>query len=60
MALNIILALLMIAVVAVLSAGIFGLARGTTPERSNKLMRWRVILQGVAIVVLALIFFTRK
>ena len=60
MSLKIILALLMIAVVGVLSAGVFGLATGSPPERSNKLMRWRIILQGAAIVILALIFMTRK
>jgi Mg2+ and Co2+ transporter CorA len=60
MALKIILALVMLAVVAVLSAGVFGLATGSPPERSNKLMRWRIILQGVAIAILALIFMSRK
>ena len=59
MALRYILAVLMIAVVGVLSAGVFGLARGSPPERANKLMRWRIILQGAAIVILALIFLTR-
>jgi hypothetical protein len=60
MALKIILAVLMLAVVAVLSAGVFGLATGSPPERSNKLMRLRVVLQGVAIIILALIFMSRK
>jgi hypothetical protein len=59
MTLKIILALLMVAVVGVLSAGVFGLARGSSPERANKLMRWRIMLQGAAIVILALIFMTR-
>ncbi len=59
MTLKIILALLMVAVVGVLSAGVFGLARGSSPERANKLMRWRIVLQGAAIVILALIFMTR-
>ena len=60
MALKYMLAAVMLAVVAVLSAGVFGLARGSTPERANKLMRARVILQGVAIVLLALIFLTGR
>jgi hypothetical protein len=60
MTLKLILALLMIGVVVVLSAGVFGLATGSSPQRSNKLMRWRIILQGAAIVILALIFMTRK
>ena len=44
--------LLMIATVGVLFAGIFGVARGgNDPVRSNRLMRWRVILQGAALLL---------
>ncbi|MBX5471680.1 MAG: twin transmembrane helix small protein, partial [Acetobacteraceae bacterium] len=46
--LSVLLALVMIAVLGVLLAGVVGLARGEDPRRSNRLMRWRVILQGVA------------
>jgi hypothetical protein len=59
MSLKYILGLLMLAVVGVLSAGVLGLAKGSPPERSNKLMRLRIILQGTAIAILALIFMTR-
>ncbi len=45
----------MIGVVGVLFAGMVGLVRGGgDPQRSNALMRWRVILQGVALALFAL------
>ena len=40
----------MLAVVAVMLVGAIGMANpGRDPRTSNKLMRWRVILQGIAI-----------
>ena len=46
----------MIGVVGVLGAGILGFVRGGgDPERSNRLMRWRVILQAVAILLFVLL-----
>ncbi len=45
----------MAATVGVLFAGLIGLARGGNPARSNRLMRWRVILQGVTLLLLALL-----
>lgn len=44
----------MLAVVAVLGLGIFSLTRGEDVRArwSNKLMRWRVMLQAVAIVLI--------
>lgn len=51
----VILALLaMLAVAAVLFAGIFSMIRGGdfNARWSNRLMRWRVMLQAVAIVLL--------
>jgi hypothetical protein len=50
--LSVLLALVMIAGLGVLLAGVVGLARGDDPRRSNRLMRWRVILQGVALLLL--------
>ena len=39
-----------------LFAGLFGLVRGGgDPARSNQLMRWRVILQGAALLLFALL-----
>jgi tellurite resistance protein TehA-like permease len=39
-------------VAAVLFAGLWNMMRGGDPNRSQKLMRWRVGLQFVAIVVM--------
>lgn len=51
----------MAAVLIVLGLGVINMMRGTSPNRSQTLMRWRVILQLVAIVVMmtALYFSTR-
>jgi len=39
------------AVAVVLVLGLFNMMRGGSPDRSQKLMRWRVALQFVAIVL---------
>ena len=51
----------MIAVLAVLLTGIIGMARGGdfNARYGNKLMRWRVILQFVALTLFALAMATR-
>lgn len=54
--LAILIAILMFATLAVLFAGLIGLARNTpNPARSNRLMRWRVILQGTVILLFMLL-----
>ena len=54
--LAILVALLMFATLGVLFAGLLGLVRGGgNPVRSNQLMRWRVILQGAALLLFALL-----
>jgi NADH:ubiquinone oxidoreductase subunit 6 (subunit J) len=53
--LTILLVLVMLGVVGVLFAGLIGLARAPDPARSNRLMRWRVILQGGAILLLLIL-----
>lgn len=46
----------MFATLGVLFAGLLGLVRGGgDPARSNALMRWRVILQGAALLLFALL-----
>ena len=50
--LTIIVVILMFATLGVLFAGLLGLARGGDPARSNQLMRWRVILQAGALLLL--------
>ena len=42
------------AVVVVLLLGFLNFARGGSPQISQKLMRWRVLLQFVALVVIML------
>ncbi len=42
------------AVFAVLLLGLWNMSRGTSPNTSQKLMRWRVGLQFLAIVILML------
>ena len=54
--LAILIGLLMLGVVGVLFAGLIGVARGGgDPERSNRLMRWRIILQAAAILLFLLL-----
>jgi hypothetical protein len=47
--------LAMLATLAVLFAGLFGMVRGGDPMRSNMFMRWRVLLQGAALALVALL-----
>jgi hypothetical protein len=37
-----------------------GGAQGGDPARSNRLMRWRVMLQGLAIAIFALLMLSRQ
>lgn len=56
----ILLAVTLVAVVIVLLAGVVGMARGGdfNAKYGNKLMRARVVLQGLAIVLFILLFVT--
>jgi Mg2+ and Co2+ transporter CorA len=49
-----------VAVFLVLCAGLWTMSRGTAPNLSQKLMRWRVGLQFVAIVVIMLFTYLAK
>jgi hypothetical protein len=52
----VLVALGMAATVGTLFAGMLGMGRGDgSAMRSNRLMRWRVILQGVTLVLFALL-----
>jgi hypothetical protein len=54
--LTILVGLGMLATIGVLLAGMLGISRGEgDPMRSNRLMRWRVILQGVTIILFVLL-----
>ena len=49
-------ALMMLATLGVLFAGLIGLVRGgTDPYRSNRLMRWRVLLQAGTLALFVLL-----
>jgi hypothetical protein len=51
----------MLAVVVVMLVGALGMANpGRDPRTSNKLMRWRVILQGVAIGLVVILMATGR
>lgn len=56
--LTILVVISMLATLGVLFAGMLGLARGGgNPGRSNALMRWRVMLQGITIVLFILLMY---
>ena len=57
----ILLGIALLMTLGVLFAGIINMGRPgeASRERSNKLMRWRVILQGVAIVIFILALMAR-
>ncbi len=46
---------LLLATLGVLIAGMVGMVRETDPRRSNKLMQWRVILQGMTILLFVIL-----
>jgi hypothetical protein len=59
--LMILLVLAMVSVLGVLFAGMIGMVcGGGDPARSNRLMRWRVILQFAALVLFALLLTLLK
>ncbi len=54
--LTVLLVMAMLGTVGVLFAGLIGMVRGTAdPARSNRLMRWRVVMQGVALVIFVVV-----
>jgi len=54
-ALTIFVVLAMLGTLGALFAGLFGLVRDPDPARSNRLMRWRVVLQATALVLFVLL-----
>jgi hypothetical protein len=49
--LSFLVGILMLATLGVLIFGMVGMVREGDPKRSNKLMQWRVILQGATILL---------
>ncbi len=58
--LTVLLVVVMLGVVGVLGLGMAGVVRGGDPRRSNALMRARVLLQGLAIALMAAILLLRQ
>lgn len=54
---SIMIGVLMLSVLGVLFAGLIGMARGHDGAASNRFMRYRVLLQGAALL-LALVFMS--
>jgi Hypoxia induced protein conserved region len=52
---TILLALAMLGVLTVLGFGVATMLRGGNPRRSNKLMQARVVMQGLALLLLAIL-----
>ena len=53
--LTVILVLAMVGVLIALGVGVATMIKGGNPRRSNKMMQMRVIMQAVALVVLAIL-----
>ena len=54
------LGIVMVAVLVVLGMGMLGVVKGGDPRRSNALMRARVMLQGLALALMAAILLLRQ
>ena len=53
--LTILLVLALLGVLAALGVGVATMLKGGNPRRSNRLMQMRVVMQAVALVVLAML-----
>ncbi|TBW39965.1 twin transmembrane helix small protein [Siculibacillus lacustris] len=57
--LDVALVMVVIATAGVLFTGVFGMMRVGSSERSQRLMRWRVALQALALVLVAGLMWVR-
>jgi hypothetical protein len=57
---NVLVAVAVFAVFMVLVAGLVNMMRGGSPSLSQKLMRWRVGLQFLAILIIIGVLFLRR
>ncbi|MCE2934178.1 MAG: twin transmembrane helix small protein [Hyphomicrobiales bacterium] len=48
------------AVAVVLLLGLYNMLKGGSPNRSQQLMRWRIILQFVAIIIMMGVLYFRQ
>jgi len=53
--LTLLVAAAMLGTLGVLAAGMIGMVRGNSGARSNTLMRWRIVLQGCALLLFMLL-----
>ncbi|WP_431271400.1 twin transmembrane helix small protein [Dankookia sp. P2] len=59
--LTILVGIAMLATLGVMLAGMLGMVRSDgNAERSNTLMRWRVVLQGVTLALFALLLLVMR
>ena len=58
--LTILLAAAMLGTLGVLVAGMIGMARGSSGATSQKLMRYRVLMQGAALVIFGLLMLSMR
>jgi hypothetical protein len=58
--LTILVPLAMLATLVVLGFGVYQMIRGGNPRRSNKLMQYRVLLQGAALLLFAILMMMFK
>ncbi|MBL4646108.1 MAG: hypothetical protein COA52_18065 [Hyphomicrobiales bacterium] len=52
-----IIAIALVAVVVVLFIGLFNMMRGGSANLSQKMMRWRVVLQFIAVIVMMSVLY---
>ncbi|MCA3628818.1 MAG: twin transmembrane helix small protein [Methylobacterium sp.] len=48
------------AVAVVLLLGLYNMLKGGSPNRSQQLMRWRIILQFAAIIAIMIVLYFRQ
>jgi hypothetical protein len=58
--LKVLVPLAMLATLVVLGFGVVQMIRGGDPRRSNKLMQYRVVFQGIALLLFALLMMVFK
>jgi hypothetical protein len=58
--LKVLLPVAMLATLVVLGFGVVQMIRGGDPRRSNKLMQYRVVFQGIALLLFALLMMVFK
>lgn len=58
--LTVLLVLAMLGTLSVLGFGIVGMFRGADPRRSNKLMQSRIIMQALALLLLAMLMLLSR